>query len=78
MTPTPTSVRRGMTGLREHRQLLSAAKALLNRLEVRGADPFRPMQQADWVVVVKANYAIAESKDVLEFAGNSRKPIHRI
>lgn len=61
-----------------HRQLLNAAKALLHRLEERGSNPFARMTQKDWVVVVQANRAIAESKDALEIAGNSRREVCRI
>lgn len=65
-------------GLREHRQLLAAAKALLNRLEQRGRNTFAPMTEADWRVIVAANYAIAESRDALEIGTSARKAVNRI
>lgn len=64
--------------LREHRQLLAAAKGLLNRLEQRGRNTFAPLQQADWVVIVQAQRAIEESRACLEIAGNARRPVHAL
>lgn len=63
----------------QHRQLLEACKALLNRLELRGSiDPAHWRTQEDWRVIVMAYRAISESRAVLEIAGNSRKAVNRI
>lgn len=67
-----------MIGLKEHRQLLTACKLLLARFE-RNCEVYRGGPALDdYKFITAAQRAIAQSKDTLEFAGDSRRPVHTI
>lgn len=61
-----------------HRNLLSAAKLLLLQFEARCRSSPHGVRIEDWAHIVRTERAIAESKAVLEIAGNSRKAVNRI
>lgn len=56
-----------------HRNLLSAAKLLLLQFEARCRSSPHGVRMEDWAHIVRTERAIADSKNALEIAGNSRK-----
>lgn len=67
-----------MTGLREHRQLLNAAKMLLHAFEMKCERYHRGPLQEDWPHISRTLRAIKASKEALEIGSEARLEIVRI